>query len=133
MDQLYHLMITRQPGTDIKTGPVFSADIIELSSREQYVFAIAHHLVVDLVSYRIVVEDLENLLAGQSSVIQLWGIIDGNYELTARTATPQTVRIDVGTISLSLRLHERLPSHRVCRSTTCSCLPCILAHFRRKT
>lgn len=48
---------------NIENGPVFSADVFNLN-HEQYLILIAHHLVVDLVSWRIILDDLEVLFNG---------------------------------------------------------------------
>lgn len=56
----------RQRQIDIGKGPVFLADLSEEPDGAQYLSLIAHHLVVDLVSWRIILEDLETLLSGGS-------------------------------------------------------------------
>ena len=52
----------RQRQIDIEKGPVFMVDLCEQPDGTQYLFLIAHHLVVDLVSWRIILDDLETLL-----------------------------------------------------------------------
>ena len=47
---------------NVVNGPVFFVDLIELPDGSQYLSLIAHHLVVDLVSWRIILDDLESLL-----------------------------------------------------------------------
>lgn len=47
---------------DPYNGAVFSVDSIQLASGEHLVFLAAHHLVIDLVSWRILLQDLEELL-----------------------------------------------------------------------
>ena len=57
--------ITASPWTslDIQKGPVFSAHVFEMhNGEEQVIFLTAHHLVIDLVSWRILLEDLENII-----------------------------------------------------------------------
>lgn len=44
------------------TGPVFSADLITLVDENQYLFFVGHHAVVDWVSWRIILSDLEACL-----------------------------------------------------------------------
>ena len=44
------------------TGPVFGADLIDVDGQDQLMFLTAHHLVIDLVSWRIVLQDIEELL-----------------------------------------------------------------------
>ncbi|PKX91280.1 uncharacterized protein P174DRAFT_506779 [Aspergillus novofumigatus IBT 16806] len=57
------IMHTSQQSLDFRNGPLLSVDLIDLSTdQEQYVFLTAHHLVVDLVSWRIILGDLEDLL-----------------------------------------------------------------------
>ena len=47
---------------DLEHGPVFSADLIEMEGSNQRVFLTAHHLVIDLMSWRIILHELEELL-----------------------------------------------------------------------
>nr|POF23650.1 nonribosomal peptide synthetase vlms [Quercus suber] len=47
---------------DVRQGPVFAAHLIRLQDR-QVLFLTAHHLVIDLVSWRILPSDLEELLS----------------------------------------------------------------------
>ncbi|KAJ8603965.1 hypothetical protein MRB53_041984 [Persea americana] len=51
---------------DIQKGPVFAAVFFQVED-SQYLFLVAHHLVIDLVSWRIVLVDLESCLAGNAS------------------------------------------------------------------
>ena len=48
--------------TDIRGGPLFSADIFNIGHHEQIIFFIAHHLIVDIMSWRIIFRDLETFL-----------------------------------------------------------------------
>ena len=48
---------------DIEKGPVFAADLYSLDG-EQYLVLIAHHLVVDIVSWHILLADIHTLLNG---------------------------------------------------------------------
>ncbi|GES60365.1 nonribosomal peptide synthetase [Aspergillus terreus] len=50
-----------QKSLDIVNGPLLRADLIEVPSG-QYLFLVAHHLVMDLVSWRIIFSDLEATL-----------------------------------------------------------------------
>lgn len=52
---------------DLEHGPVFSSDLIQTSDR-QLLFLTAHHLVMDLMSWRIIAKDLEQLLQTGSMV-----------------------------------------------------------------
>ena len=51
-----------QASLDMEHGPIFGADFLELPNR-QLLFLTAHHLVVDLMSWRIIAQDLEQLLS----------------------------------------------------------------------
>lgn len=68
-----------QRSLNLDNGPVFSADWIEIPSvSKKFLFLTAHHLVVDLVSWRIIGRDLEALIrdpafvAGKSLSFQGW-------------------------------------------------------------
>ncbi|PKS08582.1 hypothetical protein jhhlp_004968 [Lomentospora prolificans] len=50
-----------QTSLDLVDGPVFAGDLFEVG-QEQYIFLTAHHMVIDLVSWRIVLKDLEDYL-----------------------------------------------------------------------
>jgi amino acid adenylation domain-containing protein len=51
-----------QASLDIVEGPVFAADLIITRESKTLLFMTAHHLVIDLVSWRILWEDLEGIL-----------------------------------------------------------------------
>ena len=53
---------TRQ-GLSMEDGPIMAADLVTLSGHEQYLYVVAHHLVVDLVSWNTILKDLEEYLA----------------------------------------------------------------------
>jgi non-ribosomal peptide synthase protein (TIGR01720 family) len=60
-----------QKGLDIRKGPVFAVDLCDVRGSEQILFIAAHHLVVDVVSWKIIVGDLEDLLtAGPGHTLQ---------------------------------------------------------------
>ncbi|OJJ32580.1 hypothetical protein ASPWEDRAFT_44725 [Aspergillus wentii DTO 134E9] len=58
------LALSRQEQLDIQRGPVFAADVFHLPSGEQILLVTAHHLVVDLVSWRVIWHDIEQCLLG---------------------------------------------------------------------
>lgn len=51
---------------DPLNGPIFAADLFNLRSGGQVLFLVAHHLCVDMVSWRIVLQDLEELVVSGS-------------------------------------------------------------------
>lgn len=59
---LGQIMADSQSGLDIFHGPVFGADICTDLDGKQVIFMVAHHLAVDLVSWRIILSDLEEYL-----------------------------------------------------------------------
>ncbi|PHH76729.1 hypothetical protein CDD80_1284 [Ophiocordyceps camponoti-rufipedis] len=61
----------RQESLDIRTGPVFACDVFDIAGEQSLVLS-AHHLVIDLVSWRIIWADIEDFvrqgaLRGQST------------------------------------------------------------------
>ncbi|OJJ46579.1 hypothetical protein ASPZODRAFT_117155 [Penicilliopsis zonata CBS 506.65] len=54
--------IDSQTVLDFQDGPIFAVDLFILPNGEQYIFLVAHHLVIDLVSWRIILEDVEEFL-----------------------------------------------------------------------
>ncbi|PLB47170.1 acetyl-CoA synthetase-like protein, partial [Aspergillus steynii IBT 23096] len=57
-----------QTSLDIQDGPLFAVDLLNCQKDGQYIFLVAHHMVIDLVSWRIILGDLEECLsAGQIS------------------------------------------------------------------
>ena len=55
----------RQSTLDIQNGPVFAVDVF-LSDKRSAILLSAHHLVIDLVSWRIIWHDMQELMRGRS-------------------------------------------------------------------
>jgi hypothetical protein len=51
---------------EIAEGPIFAADVIISNQEQVSICLVAHHLAIDLVSWRILKEDLEALLLDES-------------------------------------------------------------------
>jgi non-ribosomal peptide synthase protein (TIGR01720 family) len=51
-----------QKSLDVWNGPVFAVAVINVQKDEQIISIVAHHLVIDVVSWRIIMGDLEELL-----------------------------------------------------------------------
>lgn len=70
-DELESVISEAQNGLDIEKGPVFGATLFEKSdfNDEQLLFLVAHHLVIDLVSWRVIMHDLETVLTTGSMPI----------------------------------------------------------------
>lgn len=70
-----------QKSLDIQHGPLFSVDLIESSAnpnspgggnrqgKEQYLYLLAHHLVIDYVSWQVLIRELETLLSSTSPLL----------------------------------------------------------------
>lgn len=79
--------ITRasQECLNITQGPLFAVDMIEVEGGALYLFLVAHHLVIDLVSWRILLGDLEELLLSgrtlgvPSTSFQTWCQLQAAY------------------------------------------------------
>ncbi|KAL8831390.1 MAG: hypothetical protein Q9191_000893 [Dirinaria sp. TL-2023a] len=56
------LMSETQASLDLVNGPLFAVDTFQLENGSQLLFMTSHHLVIDLVSWRIILQDLEELL-----------------------------------------------------------------------
>lgn len=65
-DQVLGIIQQSQASIDIQSGPVFAAELIRTTDDQQMLFLVAHHLVVDLISWRVVVHDLNELLQNGS-------------------------------------------------------------------
>lgn len=87
LQEATHIMNASQTSLDIQKGPLFAANLINTHDDGQHLFLVAHHLVIDLVSWRILLEDLEELLTtGRSSDIvplsfQTWCRLQAQYSL----------------------------------------------------
>src|ERR1700761_8800330 len=61
--EMTRLISEAQAGLCIESGPVFSVDVFDTAGEDQIViFMCAHHLCVDMVSWRIIVQDLSQFL-----------------------------------------------------------------------
>ncbi|KAG5770614.1 hypothetical protein H9Q72_002604 [Fusarium xylarioides] len=109
-------LVDSQTCLDPVQGPLVAADLINRGAEEQLLFVVAHHLVIDLVSWRIILQELEEILLRPEAVhdadhplpFQVWckmqsehaeaqtpdqvlpiqGIPDGNAEYWGMTDTP---------------------------------------------
>ncbi|KAK8087705.1 hypothetical protein PG997_002666 [Apiospora hydei] len=65
MDEVFAINARRQRATNFQAGPLFVATLVT-APNGRYLSLICHHLVVDLVSWRIVAGDLQDLLLGRT-------------------------------------------------------------------
>lgn len=74
-----------QASLDIENGPIFSVDLINRDSEDQLLFLVAHHAVIDLVSWRALIEDLELFITSgalsstQPLSFQVWNKMQTKY------------------------------------------------------
>ncbi|KAF4996187.1 hypothetical protein FGRMN_4635 [Fusarium graminum] len=61
-EKIEHSLVESQTCLDACSGPLLAADLIDREGQEQLLFLVAHHLVIDLVSWRIILQELEELL-----------------------------------------------------------------------
>ncbi|KAI6778740.1 uncharacterized protein J7T54_000774 [Emericellopsis cladophorae] len=75
-------------------GPIFSAEHIRAGDNQQFIFLVAHHLAIDLVSWRIVIHDMDELLregtllSNPSIPFSNWIEYQG-YEMSHRLVQPK--------------------------------------------
>ncbi|KAJ5964403.1 HC-toxin synthetase [Penicillium vulpinum] len=56
-----------QEELDIQNGPVFGVELFSITDQSPMLFLVAHHLVIDLVSWRIIFQELQDSIDGQVS------------------------------------------------------------------
>jgi amino acid adenylation domain-containing protein/non-ribosomal peptide synthase protein (TIGR01720 family) len=96
------LIRASQQSLDIQQGPLFKAHLFEVGrdQQQQLLFLVAHHLIIDLVSWRIVLEDLEEALR--------------NGEVTSQKTTPFSLwcRLQDSYVRRQLdEIRKQLPFH----------------------
>lgn len=70
--QVTEVMNKSQKTFDLRNGPIISLDLISIDGDPHpYLFIVTHHAVIDLVSYRILLEDLEQLLTNETAASSL--------------------------------------------------------------
>ncbi|KAF9768166.1 nrps5 single domain, non-ribosomal peptide synthase-like protein [Fusarium sp. DS 682] len=100
LNQINDLIDSAQQSLDIQRGPIVSAKLIHLPDR-QILAIVAHHLVVDMVSWRVLLEELEAILTGRPLPtaaltpvpFQTWVRIQSSRvkELSAHKVLPYTI------------------------------------------
>lgn len=61
-DEVSDLISTSQRSLNITAGPIFNVDVFNIENAEQLIFMAAHHISIDMVSWRVIMNDLEELL-----------------------------------------------------------------------
>ena len=62
LDHATPAIANSQTCLNIRSGPVFAADLFDITGSDQLLFLVGHHLVIDLVSWRVILEDIEEFL-----------------------------------------------------------------------
>lgn len=85
----FPLMAAMQTSLDTQKGPVFAVVLFSTPSEGQYLFLVAHHLMIDLVSWRVILRDLEEILttglltAEKPLPFQNWLALQSEHECQA--------------------------------------------------
>ncbi|KAF2474324.1 amino acid adenylation [Lindgomyces ingoldianus] len=58
----YPIMTETQTSLDTQMGPIFAVALFNTASEGQQLFLVAHHVMIDLVSWRVILRDLEEVL-----------------------------------------------------------------------
>lgn len=64
--QVESLIENSQKCLDIEHGPLIAFDLFNLPGQNSQLSIVGHHLIIDVVSWRIILQDLEDLLNGRS-------------------------------------------------------------------
>lgn len=73
-DEMHRVARDRQGSLDIVNGPVFAVDYFNIITQDQtFILLTAHHLVIDLVSWRILWREMEDTLKGAAPLPPLSG------------------------------------------------------------
>lgn len=96
-------ILDSQQCLDINAGPLMAVDLFDVSNNGLYIFLVAHHLVIDLVSWRIILSDLEELINGDHLStaptplsFQTWYNLEAEY--AHHNLPPHKVLPDMSTI-----------------------------------
>lgn len=91
---------------DIEKGPLLRADFVEVEDDTQMIFLVAHHLVIDLVSWRILLQDLEELLqtgnlsSEKSISFSSWCRMQDNYARKHLKAKDASLPFEISDVDL---------------------------------
>lgn len=67
-DQSTPFIADSQKCLDPFNGPIFGADLFDVDGGEQLLFMVCHHLVIDLVSWRVILEEIEEILLNSTQI-----------------------------------------------------------------
>ncbi|GKT49724.1 nonribosomal peptide synthase atnA [Colletotrichum spaethianum] len=84
-EEVMGIVAQSQATINIESGPVFAVDHFRTHDGQQLVYLLAHHLVVDMMSWRIIIHDLDELLregtlfSERSMPFQRWNELQEEY------------------------------------------------------
>jgi hypothetical protein len=65
-NDLKRMIAVTQNSIDVQHGPAFAANLFEVPGVDQILFLVASHLCIDMVSWRLILQDLEEFLKSRS-------------------------------------------------------------------
>ena len=68
--QMLPLLAENQTSLDIHNGPLFAVQLFDIKNHGQALSLVAHHLIIDVVSWNIILQQLEDLLTFQTDTIE---------------------------------------------------------------
>ncbi|KAL8722265.1 MAG: hypothetical protein Q9225_001212 [Loekoesia sp. 1 TL-2023] len=68
--QMLPLLADSQTSLDIQNGPLFAVELFNITNSGQVLSLVAHHLIIDVVSWTIILQQLEDLLTFQTETIE---------------------------------------------------------------
>lgn len=100
--QIKSLIETSQKSLDVQNGKLFAADLFESDESQcQVLSLVVHHLVVDVVSWGVILQDLENLLCSGKEIkpslpFQVWSRLQ-NERTLSETVKASSTELDTPT------------------------------------
>ncbi|KAL8819210.1 MAG: hypothetical protein Q9223_002309 [Gallowayella weberi] len=93
--QILPLLAANQTSLNITDGPLFAAKVVDTADKGQILSLVAHHLIIDVVSWNIILHQLEDMLTSQIDTIekpmsfQVWNAMQLNH---ARNREPSKIK-----------------------------------------
>ena len=94
---LLQLLADSQRSLDIEYGPLFAVELFNTKQYGQVLSLIAHHLIIDVVSWGIILRQLEELLTSQEETIekpfsfQVWTALQADHAASRKTSAVKNV------------------------------------------
>lgn len=68
--EMLPLLADSQSSLDIRNGPLFAVELFNVTNSAQVLSLVAHHLIIDVVSWNIILQQLEDLFTFQTETIE---------------------------------------------------------------